>query len=100
MAQIAYDKDLVRVDNPEPDTEERRAVVPIIEDMWPASPEEIAEQTDFSHGHVRNTLSSHFRFVDPDESKESDDFETITIPSDVQNKADFLKGYTEAMQRV
>ena len=104
MVQIQYDKDLERVENPEPDTPERAEMADIIEEMWPANVQEIADNSDWSHGHARNTIESHFRYVDPkedtvdspEEPLKDEKFIEVRIPNDVEPEA-YLRGLLDGM---
>lgn len=98
MGRIQYDKALERIDNPEPDTDERQQAADVIEDMWPAHVNDIADATEFSHGHIRNVLESHYRYVDPDRPEEpiKDREITITVPKGVSDPLDYAEGWINA----
>lgn len=55
-------EELERVDPPdEQRTDARDEAADWIEDMWPATLSDIAEESGFSRQHIRNTLDTYFR---------------------------------------
>ena len=99
MAQVDREKDLERVEDPEPDTEERRAAAKIIEREWPKDTTltEMAHMSDYSRQHFVNTIHSHFRYVEPEPEEVFEDDETVEVPKAIldnpQAREAFIRGY-------
>lgn len=74
-------------------TPDRDKAAKVIDDMWPAKVQDIAEEAGYSPQHIRNTLELYYNTVEKDSGEI-----TITIPSDVENPHDYLKGLTDAME--
>lgn len=98
MSQALPEKvDIERKDHiPESDrTEDRDKAAKVIDEMWPAKLQDIAEEAGYSPQHIRNVVSKYYRTIEKDGSSGEI---TITIPSDVENPQDYLKGLTDAME--
>jgi hypothetical protein len=95
MPQINRDAKLERVENPEPDTEERREAAETIDALWrtDATLTDMAEESGFSRQHIVNVLDSHFMLIEPEETQE----ETIEVPrsvlDDPEKREAWLRGY-------
>lgn len=97
MAQFDRNASIERIDNPEPDTEERKKQADVIDELWhtDATISEMAEEAGYSRQHVINTLESHYNVVE--RSDETSEEETIEVPKSVlddrEKREAFLRGY-------
>lgn len=87
--------DIERKENvPEDDrTPDRDKAAEVIDDMWPAKLDKIAEEAGYSRQHIRNTIDFYYNIMEEEAEEEI----TITIPSDVEPRS-YLKGVTDAME--
>lgn len=88
------DAEIRRKDSvPEQDrTDDRDEAADAIEEMWPSTLTEIAEEAGFSRQHIKNTLELYFELVNqPDENRVSLD---IHIPEDLADDSKTRDAYT------
>lgn len=70
---------------------------------WPMDYSEMAEESGWSRQHIRNVIKTHF--VEVDKSAETDGNgnaslrgRTLTIPDDVENVTDYLRGVQAGLE--
>lgn len=78
----------------------------IEKDRWPMPITDIADECGWSPQHIRNTLEDYFQPVDESggngkKSNRSNNRLTseIEIPGDVDNEADYLRGWVDCLKR-
>lgn len=102
MSQVDRHRAIRRVDNPEPDTEERQEMAKVIEAEWdnPTTLTEMADMAGFSRQHAVNTIESHFEYLGEPEKEPEElfaDDETVEVPKsildDPKAREAFVRGY-------
>lgn len=103
MAQFDRSATIERVENPEPDTEERRKQADVIDSEWDkdTSITQMADMAGYSRQHVINTLNSHYKIVEePEPELTIDEDETIEVPKsildDEKAREAFVRGFEAA----
>lgn len=98
--QFPREAEIERVENPDPDTEERRDAAETIAELWDtdATFTDIADESGYSRQHIVNTLHSHFRIVDHDNGAKATDELVIQIPCDVDRES-YVRGVFEGYMK-
>jgi len=90
--EYSLEADIERKDTipPSDRTDARDEAAEVIEQMWPAHLKDIAEASEYSRQHIKNTLDTYFEVRQP---AQSDRFElAVDVPEDVDRES-FIRGY-------
>ena len=103
MSQALADKMEIRRKDNIPDevrTPDRDKAAKVIDEMWPAHLNEIADESGYSRQHIRNVLSHYYQTEERDEPQRErkENGLTIQVPDNV-DKSSYLRGVVDGMDK-
>ncbi len=104
MSQALHEQygGIERRENPTKDTEDRQKMADVIEEMWPAQLNDMADEAGYSRQHCKNVLDSHFRLIERDDEPQTESEDTngltIQVPDNV-DKSSYLRGLVDGMEK-
>ena len=92
--------DIEQKNTPDKRTEGQDEMADVLEEHWGTGKtlDQMAAIAGYSRQHARNCLSNYYNMIEKTENTDGNEDITITIPSDVENPADYLRAVTDMLE--